>query len=57
MRWAVAYAFSRLFFLAAIALICAWLFHDPDRGANPYVAQLDHWLGVDALTRAFDRRS
>jgi len=52
MRWAVAYAFARLFPLALIALLFVCMFYTSDGGAEAYVAQVDRWLGFDALTRA-----
>ena len=52
MRWAVAYAFERLFFLALVALLFVCVFHTADGGADAYVSQVDRWLGFDALARA-----
>jgi hypothetical protein len=54
MRWAVAYAFERLFVLALIALLFVCVFHAADGGADAYVDQVNRWLGFDALTRALE---
>jgi hypothetical protein len=52
MRWAVAYAFGRLFILALVALLFVCVFHTADGGADAYVSQVNRWLGLDALMRA-----
>ena len=52
MRWAVAYAFERLFALALIALLVVCVLHAADGGSDAYVDQVSHWLGFEALTRA-----
>ena len=54
MRWAVAYAFERLFILALIALLFICVFHAADGGADAYVSQVNRWLGFDALARALE---
>jgi hypothetical protein len=56
MRWAAAYAVGRLLVLAALALAFVYFFRDGDGAANPYVQQLDRWLGLDELLRAIDGR-
>ena len=52
MRWAVAYAFGRLFSLALLALMFVCVFHTADGGADAYVSQINRWVGLDALMRA-----
>ena len=52
MRWAVAYAFGRVFILALVALLFVCVFHTADGGGDAYVSQVNRWLGLDALTRA-----
>jgi hypothetical protein len=54
MRWAVAYAFERIFVLALIALLFVCVFHAADGGADAYVEQVNRWLGFDALARALE---
>jgi hypothetical protein len=54
MRWAVAFAFERLFILALAALLFVCVFHAAHGGADAYVNQVERWLGFDALTRAFE---
>ena len=56
MRWAVADAVGRLLVLAAIALLFVHFFGDGDGATNPYVRQVDRWLGLDQLLRAIEGR-
>jgi hypothetical protein len=54
MRWAVAYALERLLVPLLVALLFMHYFGDASGGANPYVEQIDRWLGFDALMHALD---
>jgi hypothetical protein len=56
MRWAVAHAIERLLVPLIVALGLLYVFRDAHSGANPYVEQIDRWLGVDALVRALEGR-
>lgn len=54
MRWAIAYALERLLLPLIATLLFLRFFGDPSGAANPYVDQVNQWLGLDALTRALD---
>jgi hypothetical protein len=56
MRWAVAYAVERLLVPLIVAVALLYVFRDASGGANPYVEQIDRWLGFDALMRALGGR-
>ena len=53
MRWAVIGAIERLLVPLLVALLFLHYFGDASGGANPYVEQIDRWLGFDVLARAF----
>ncbi len=57
MKWsAAAFALNHLVFPALVALLLLYFFRDAPATANPFVDQVNHWLGFDALTRAFEHR-
>jgi hypothetical protein len=56
MRWAVAYAFERLLVPVVVALLFMSVFGDASGGANPFVEQINRWLGFNELMRALGAR-
>ncbi len=53
---AVAYAFEHLLFPLIVALALLYVFRGASGGADPYVEQIDRWLGFDELMRALGGR-
>ena len=56
MKGAVIGAIERLLIPLLVALLFLHYFGDASGGANPYVEQIDRWLGFDALAGAFVHR-